>query len=98
MALARIHDREALPQLVRLLDDRDPDILAFAVGGLARFANNIPFGQHYPAPGAWPLRAKDAMAHYTTSPVMLEENPSKYVRFWKDWWRHNQAEVMALAR
>ncbi len=97
-ALARIHDREALPHLARLLDDHDPEIRAYAVGGLAMFANNVPIGQHHPAPGDWPFRTSATMDRSTMSPGAIARDPAKYIGFWKDWWRDNQAAAMAPGR
>lgn len=95
IALARIHNRETLPHLARLLDDPDPEIRAYAVGGLAMFANNVPIGQHHPAPGDWPFRTSATMAHSAMSPAIIEREPAKYLGFWKAWWRDNQAAAMA---
>ncbi len=97
-ALARIHDRESLPHLARLLDDRDPEIRAYAVGGLAMYANNVPIGQHHPAPGEWRFRTDATMAHSAMSPAVIAKDPAKYIGFWKNWWRDNQAAAMAPGR
>jgi hypothetical protein len=84
-ALARMHTKQSLPYLARLLGDQDGALRSMAAGGFAMFANNVPIGSHAPAPGAWPYRTDDTIAHSG----FAEAN----VSFWQQWWLQNQAAL-----
>jgi hypothetical protein len=85
-ALSRMHTRAALPYLADLLNDRNRTLQSFAAGGLASFANNVPIGSHEPAPGAWPYRTADTIAHIGFDP----DNAA----FWRTWWRQNRSALL----
>ncbi|MBM3737831.1 MAG: hypothetical protein FJW39_18780 [Acidobacteria bacterium] len=95
IAMARLHSRECLPHLARLMDDPDAELRALGVGGLAMFANNIQPGRNHPAPEPWPFRTDATMAHSAMSPEVIGRDPAKYLGFWKQWWRDNQAKAMS---
>jgi len=88
-ALARMHTRRSLPYLAALLDDRDSKLRTMAVGGLARFANNVPIGSHEPAPGPWPYRTDDTITHSAIDEARIEAPGSDYLSFWRSWWREH---------
>ena len=84
-ALVRMHTKQSLPYLARLLSDKDGTLRTMAVGGLAMFANNVPIGSHGPAAGPWPYRTDDTIAHSG----FAEAN----VSFWQSWWQQNQSAL-----
>ncbi|HSB16148.1 MAG TPA: HEAT repeat domain-containing protein, partial [Bryobacteraceae bacterium] len=93
-ALARVHTRESLQHLAGLLESPDLMLRTLAVGGLAMFANNVPVNSHHPAPGDWPYRTEDTIAHSTMDPNTIARNESYYVGFWKNWWFQNKETLV----
>lgn len=90
-ALARIHTRESLPYLAGFLDGTDLELQTLAVGGIAMFANNVPAGEHEPAPGPWKYRTEDTLRHSAMDPAI--KNSPGSVAFWKAWWADHRAEL-----
>lgn len=84
-ALARMHTKESLPYLAKLLGDQNGALKSMAVGGFSMFANNVPIGSHEPAPGPWPYRTDDTIAHSGFAEVN--------VTFWQNWWQQNQSAL-----
>jgi hypothetical protein len=92
--LARMHSKDSVETLARLLEDPDPEIAASAVGGLAMFANGVPPGGFEPGPGPAPFRTDQTIAHSATSADAVLARPSFYLDFWKAWWAENAAKVV----
>ena len=84
-ALARMHTKQSMPYLAKLLTDPDGGLQSMAVGGLSMFANNEPIGSHEIAPGPWPYRTDATMAHSGLS--------VSNVSFWQTWWQQNQSAL-----
>ena len=92
-ALARLHTKEALPYLAKMLDSPNITMRTYAVGGLAMFANNVPVGGHEPAAGEWPYRTEGTIRHSVMSERAVAENEAFYVGFWKDWWSEHRGDL-----
>lgn len=92
-ALARMHTRQSLPYLAALLDDPDVYLKAMGVGGLSRFANNVPIGSHEPAAGEWKYRTGETIAHSIFDVSIVERNVTYYAGFWHDWWQQYRDEL-----
>lgn len=92
-ALARLHTKESIPFLAELLDSPDPAIRAYAVGGLAMFANNVPIGSHQPAAGDWSYRTEETIAHSAMDPGRVAAREAYYIGFWKDWWAKHRTQL-----
>ncbi|MBC7924809.1 MAG: HEAT repeat domain-containing protein [Bryobacteraceae bacterium] len=97
VALARIHTSHSLPYLARLLDDPDQGLRAVAVGGLAKFANNIAAEGHHPKAGDWKYRTEETMRNSAMDARVIRENPT-LVLFWKTWWEQNRVELLHPAQ
>lgn len=93
-ALARMHTKWTLPYLAKLLDDPSSALRAMGVGGLSSFANNVPIGEHEPAPGVWRYRTDDTIAHSVFDEALIDQRQAFYVGFWKDWWIQNQGHLL----
>jgi len=93
--LARIHTRESLPHLAKLMDSPSLMLRTLAVGGMAMFANNVPINSHHPAQGDWPYRTEETIAHSAMDPNVIERNESYYISFWKNWWLQNREALTA---
>jgi len=95
-ALERVaSDRETLRYLAGLLESPEPILRTLAVGGMAMFANNVPMNSHHPAPGDWPYRTEETIAHSAMDPNPIAGNESYYVGFWKNWWLQNKEALAA---
>ena len=92
-ALARMHTKDSLPFLALLLDNASLPLKTFAVGGFAMFANNVPIGSHHPAPGDWPYRTDETIAHSAMSETAISTREAYYVGFWKSWWLQNRDQL-----
>jgi hypothetical protein len=92
IALARVHTSGALPYLAGLLHDPDPQLRATAIGGLAKFANNVATDGHHPQPGDWKYRTGETMRNSAMDERVIRENPA-IVSFWKAWWAEHRAEL-----
>ena len=92
VALARVHTNDAVPYLAGLLDDPDPQLRAMAVGGLAKFANNVATDGHHPQPGDWKYRTDETMRNSAMDERLIRENPA-ILSFWKAWWAEHRAEL-----
>jgi hypothetical protein len=92
-ALARMHTRQSLPYLAQLLGDQNGTLGAMAVGGLSSFANNVPIGEHEPAPGTWSYRTEATITHSVFDESAVNQRKAYYMEFWKDWWKRNQATL-----
>ena len=92
-ALARMHTRLTLPYLAQLLGDQNSTLSATAVGGLSSFANNVPIGEHEPAPGPWSYRTEATITHSVFDESAVNRQKAYYIGFWKDWWKQNQATL-----
>jgi hypothetical protein len=92
-ALARMHTRQSLPYLAQLLGDQNSTLRTMAVGGLSSFANNVPIGEHEPAPGLWSYRTEATIAHSVFDEAAVNRQKAYYIGFWKDWWKQNQATL-----
>ncbi len=92
IALARMHTQTALPFLVALLDDADPQIRAMGVGGIARFANNVDPTDNQPAAGEWKYRTDDTIRNSAADRQSIEGNPG-IVAFWKGWWAQHKSDL-----
>lgn len=96
VALARVHTHDTLPYLASLLNDPDPELRAMAVGGLAKFANNVAIGGHHPQPGEWKYRTDETMRNSAMDERLIREN-SALVSFWSAWWAQHRAELERAA-
>ena len=92
-ALARVHTRQTLPYLARLLDAEDMWLKTAAVGGMASFANNVPIGSHQPASGSWPYRTEETILHSTFDHGAIVNRGAYFVGFWKSWWHEHQGKL-----
>jgi hypothetical protein len=92
LALARIHSLPALPILAGLLDSDDAALVAYGVGGLAMFANNVVDG-YTPAAGEWAYRSDETIAHSVMDEKIVTERRSYYVDFWKAWWSEHRNQL-----
>lgn len=91
-ALTRIHTRESVPYLAALLNDPDSEFQALGVGGIARFANNVPIGEHHPAPGDWKYRTDETLRYSVLDARIIQSRP-EILAFWKLWWMQYRAEL-----
>jgi hypothetical protein len=94
-ALARIHSQETLPYLASMLDNDDPALVAYGVGGLAMFANGFPINStlYQPSGGSSAFRTPDTMTHSVMDERLISANRAYYVAFWKRWWTEHQREL-----
>ena len=83
----------SLSYLAQLLSDQNSALKAMGVGGLSSFANNIPIGEHEPAPGPWTYRTEDTIAHSVFDESAVSQRESYFIGFWKDWWNANQVKL-----
>ncbi len=90
--LARLHPPEALPTLAKLLDSPDLRFVSLGVGGLARFANDIPSGENHPSVREWKYRTESSMRNAVHDQESLRKNPA-IVAFWKQWWATYRNEL-----
>jgi HEAT repeat protein len=92
IALARMHTQTALPFLIALLDDADPQMRATGVGGIARFANNVDPTDNQPAAGEWKYRTDDTIRNSVADRQSIEGNPG-IIAFWKGWWTQHKSDL-----
>ncbi len=92
IALARVHTNDSVPYLASLLDDSDPQLRATAVGGLAKFANNVAVDGHHPQPGDWKYRTDETIRNSAMDERVIRQNPA-ILSFWKGWWSEHRTEV-----
>ena len=92
-ALARLHSKEALPYLAKMLESPNITMRTYAVGGMAMFANNVPVGGHHPAPGDWKYRTEETIRHSALDERLVSENEAFYVGFWMDWWSQHRIDL-----
>ncbi len=90
-ALAVIHTKDTLPYLASFLDSQNLELLKYATGGLASFANGIPIGKHTPTSS--PYLTSDTIAHSCMSVECIAARPSYYRDFWKQWWAEHRAQL-----
>ena len=105
-ALMNIHSPLAVTFLAPLLEDKDPQIRADAIGGLALFANNIPIIDHrdptkpsvirFDLQG--PYKTPATVEHCELMLPVIARNEGYYLSFWKEWWSTNGATITASAR
>jgi hypothetical protein len=84
-ALARMHTQQSLPYLAALLSDPNSTLRGTGVGGMSSFANNVLIGSHEPAPGAWPYRTSETIAHIGFDPSQAS--------YWQNWWTQNKSRL-----
>jgi hypothetical protein len=96
VALARVHTNDTVPYLASLLDNPDPQLRAIAVGGLAKFANNVATDGHHPQPGDWKYRTDETMRNSAMDERLIRENPA-ILSFWKAWWAEHRPELDRVA-
>jgi hypothetical protein len=92
-ALARMHTQQSLPYLAQLLSDPNSALQAMAVGGISNFANNVPIGEHEPAPRPWNYPSDDTIAHSAFDESIIRQQPAYYIGFWKAWWAQNKGNL-----
>ncbi len=94
LLMARTHTRDLAQTFVSLLDDPDPEMVSYAVGGLAMFANGVPPGKLEPGTGPAPYRTDETIAHSVMSVDAIVKRRDYYVDFWKMWWERHAAEIL----
>lgn len=101
-ALQRIHSRETLPYLIKLLDSPDAELRGRAFAGLSQFVDNLGIVTLESGPqmtwlkpvGPAPYRTAETdkfVGHGTRVPISA--HPA-YAAFWKNWWSRFGAELM----
>lgn len=98
IALAANHSIATVSTLAKLLDDDDPEIVAYAVGGLAMFANGVPPGGIEPTAAVAPYRTEETIAHSVMSTDAVATRRSYYVDFWRSWWQQHGSRILEASR
>ncbi len=94
-ALARIHTPAAVMLLGPALLDSNFQVRWRAIGGLAKFANNIPVGGMSPSDGPWLFRT-DETIRYSVNSEEIGDREDYYLDFWRAWWSENQKSIEEL--
>jgi hypothetical protein len=92
-ALVRSHSADTLQYLAPFLDDPNAELRSLAVGGLSKFANNVPIGEfHGQAPGPCKYCSANTIRYSGMDAKYIQDNPGNVV-FWKSWWAERRAEL-----
>lgn len=105
-ALQRIHSREAIPYLIRLLDSAHAGVRQFALSGLSLFAENlgvmtqdsIPTMAWLKPVGPTPYRTRETDKFVGYRGRIPSTVHHEYVAFWKSWWAKYGNEISVAGR
>jgi hypothetical protein len=103
--LQNIHTAQAVQELAPMLADSDQTIRAYAVGGLACFANGVQNLNAGPFLGSYgpelnntsPYKTHDTLTHFAMGVQTISAQEDYYVSFWSQWWSENAAAVADAA-
>jgi hypothetical protein len=103
-ALSEIHTPMAVTYLAPLLyEDKDPALRAYAVTGLACFANAVPVldptqpNHQLNLNYSGTYKTDATLAHFAMGLRTISQKESYYLDFWRSWWSTNQAAIEATA-
>ncbi len=101
-ALAEIHTPLALTYLAPFLyDNNDATFRAYAIGGIACFANGVPVLDPTRPDGRLNLnyssifKTEETLSHFAMGLPTISKRESYYLDFWRSWWSSNGAAVQA---
>jgi hypothetical protein len=100
-ALQNLHSALATIYLGALLDDDDPEMRAFAIGGLSCFANGSPVIDQHHGPslsGASAFKTEETLDHFAMGRQTIEKREPYFLDYWRSWWSANGASITAKAR
>jgi hypothetical protein len=103
-SLAKIHTPLALTLLAPLLESKDPELRADAIGGIACFANNMPIVDYRKNQAGMdlnltgPYKSEATTDHFGWGVWTISKSEEYYLSFWKEWWSTNGSAVTASAR
>lgn len=100
-ALQNLHSPLATTYLGPLLDDDDPEMRAFAIGGLSCFANGSPVIDQHHGPSlseASPFKTEETLDHFAMGRQTIEKREPYFLDYWRSWWSANSASITAKAR
>ncbi len=103
--LQNIHTAQAAQELAPMLADPDQTIRAYAVGGLACFANGVQNLNAGPYLGSYgpelnnpsPYKTQDTITHFAMGVQTISPQEDYYLSFWRQWWSENAAAVAGAA-
>jgi hypothetical protein len=102
-ALAEIHTPLALTYLAPFLYDKnDATFRAYAIGGIACFANGVPVLDPTRPDGQLNLNYSSILrqmrlSYFAMGLPTISKKESYYLDFWRSWWSSNGAAVQAKA-
>jgi hypothetical protein len=106
-SLCQIHTAATMGYIVKLLDDDDKDVRAYAVAGMSLFAAGLPMvksdGEISPMVQAWlwPRLDKrefenDAVVHhFHMGPFRDHQEEQESIAFWRKWWQPGRLQQAA---
>lgn len=95
-ALERLHTKEAVPYLIKLLDDPRDYLRPLAINGLSAYVQGLlPVRSDQTISDAYapyPLRTVGPLLRHTTPHLHTDPGESDAVAFWKAWFADHRAE------
>lgn len=103
-ALQNLHTPLAVTFLGPLLNSDDPQIRAFAIGGLSCFANGVPTIDLSAKVGGMtfsntsPFKTLETLTHFAMGKQTIEKQESYFLDYWRAWWSANGPSINANAQ
>jgi hypothetical protein len=102
-ALQDLHTALAITFLESFLNDSDPQMRAFAIGGLSCFANGVPVidrsakDNGLTLSGTSPYKTIETLSHFAMGVQTIGRREPFYLDYWRSWWSANGSSVNAQA-
>jgi len=86
------------------LNSDDPQIRAFAIGGLSCFANGVPpidlsaKVSGITLSGTSPFKTTETVSHFAMGKRTIEQREPYFLDYWHAWWSANGPSITATAQ